>query len=233
MKLQTFDIPQDPALLAEWLEGHVLGLDLRQLVMELEILGGSDAEPKATLNDVLGDQLPDVLQLGLRSLSPDQLRRLLRQPELLRELQLRVLEEGGDYWTTVPASALLEATSNKTWQRLENVIRESAPKTLPTSLPTLPRKAWLWVGTGWLTAAAVVLFAFFVQADRVRQMESRLDEQSTLIDNLRKDLLAQQALAANRTEPANLPKMGHVFVQAERDPTDLPGGDPEDLPEIQ
>src|ERR1043165_6031694 len=98
MKLQTFDIPQDPALLAEWLEGHVLGLDLRQLVMELEILGGSDAEPKATLNDVLGDQLPDVLQLGLRSLSPAQLRRLRGQPGWLRELPPRGLEEAGASW---------------------------------------------------------------------------------------------------------------------------------------
>src|ERR1044072_9038503 len=102
-KLLTLEIPDDPERVAEWLEGHLLGLDLHQLVTELQVMQ-SDTAPPAELKDVLGDKRQEMLQAGLRSLTTAQLAQLLNEPRLLIELQGLVLKEGGEYWKTVPQS---------------------------------------------------------------------------------------------------------------------------------
>lgn len=239
MKLHTLEIPDDPILLAEWLEGHLMGLQLGPLVTELEVLGGTDKETTHSLHAIPDEQLSIVLQLGLRSLAREQLRQLLRQPRSLLELQRLVLEEGGTYWDTVPRSSKQEQNSRQTWRHVERTLAASASP--GQTVPSSAHRAWYLAGVGWLaaTAAAIALCVF---VDQAHQLQSRVGLQNAAIQALRKDL---QAVGVNRVEPADLPEAGGEFVSAIQGaddlpeaepppagPPDLPGNDPTDLPEI-
>ncbi|MBI1831917.1 MAG: hypothetical protein HYR84_10760 [Planctomycetes bacterium] len=233
MKLLTFEIPDDPALVPAWLEGHLMGLDLQQVVMELGALGGAVDGPNLELQDVLGDKAAEVLQIGLRSLSRDQLRRLLKCPQLLLELQRLVLDEGGEYWTTVPEAADAQENTRKTSDKVRAAMRGDGPKS-EIARPGLSfRHPWIWSSAGWLVAAAAVLFAFFVPGAQVRQLENRLAEQTAKANDLVAKLNEQQGLARVRFDPAELPDSEGALVAASADPLDLPPDDPEDLPQIQ
>ncbi len=226
MKLLSLEIPDEPALLPEWLEEHLMGIDLRQLVAELGVLGGPAVSPPAALEEVLGDKAPEVSQLGLRSLERGQLRRLMRQPELLLDLQRMVLDEGGEYWTTVPQSPQVRQGRQRTWQNLQASLADEPART-ETSRPAL-RRPWLWAGAGWLAAAAAVLLAVFVQYGRQGQLDIALRKQFASVEELRRELLAQRRLAA--ADPGDLPEPG-ILAVFQADPDDTPEGDPRDLPD--
>lgn len=231
MKLLTLEIPDDPALAPEWLESHLMGLDLHQVVTELSILGDTDDATSASLTDVLGDRAAEVLQLGLRSLSTEQVRRFLKQPQLLLDLQRLVLDQGGEYWTTVPERPDAREKSRRAWENVKAAIHASAPKSeLARPAPGL-RHPWIIAGIGWLSAVAVFLVFYFVQSDRVNRLERRLSEQTAKADDLLRKLNEQLAIAAVRVQPADLPDGGENLVMASLDPADLPGDDPEDLPD--
>jgi hypothetical protein len=221
-------MPDDPAQLPAWLEGHLLGGDLHEIVTELGVLGGpADGQP-VTLPQVLGDQAGDVLQLGLGCLSRGQLRQLMQRPKLLLDLQELVLEQGGEYWLTARVNEEVANQSQQTWQRLQETIREET-KTMAaaaTGSMTRDRRAWWWAATGWLAATAACVALLFVRTYRVQQLETRVAQQSAEIDTLRKDLLAQR-----QAIPADLPEMETQLVHASADPPDLPDDDPPDLPE--
>lgn len=102
MNLVCLDIPDDPADWPNWLERQLVGLDLGDLVVQLEMFVDRPAEPKPKLDDVCGPAMDDVLRSGLSPLSDEQIRTLLKHPRLLLELQQRVLIEGGEYWSSVP-----------------------------------------------------------------------------------------------------------------------------------
>ena len=153
MKLHVFDIPDNPALLPTWLEGQLMGLDLHQLVTELSVFHGPAEEPALSLYDVLGGQQLAVLQTGLRALSRLQLRQLLRQPQLLLDMQRLVLDEGGDYWVTLPASEEVARLSQETWRQVQEVLQAQ---------PVVRRhRPWPMLWAGLATAAAVILLALF------------------------------------------------------------------------
>ncbi len=103
MKLLILDIPDDPQLLPEWLERQITGLDLQQLVSELNSMSESQEE-KPSLTQACGGRLDDVLQDGLHLLTEQELWTLLRHPDLLLELQDRVNFEGGEHWLEIPIS---------------------------------------------------------------------------------------------------------------------------------
>ncbi|MBT4863886.1 MAG: hypothetical protein HON53_02035 [Planctomycetaceae bacterium] len=98
MSLHSVNIPGETADLADWLEEHLLGLELAALVAELLAVSPVEAQPPPTLDDVFGEDLSRVLDVGLSAVPPDRLRVLLRQPQLLLNLQERILIDGGDYW---------------------------------------------------------------------------------------------------------------------------------------
>lgn len=104
MKLIALDIPNDPADWPDWLERQLVGLELGELVLQLQVFAGSSDESKPTLDEVCGSNIETVLQGGLAPLSQQQLGSLLKHPHLLLELQQRVLFEGGEYWSNVPIS---------------------------------------------------------------------------------------------------------------------------------
>src|SRR5262245_61479727 len=95
MNLYALDLPDSPTELALWLEAHVLGGHLGELVAELSVLVGP-TEAAAALEDVLKPAvMRRVLEQGLRSLPEDRLHDLMRQPHLLLDLQERVFAESG------------------------------------------------------------------------------------------------------------------------------------------
>ena len=226
MNLYLFDIPDDPGLLPKWLEGHLMGLHLRQLVAELSVLGKRESNFKAALGDVLSAERGKVLQAGLGSLGPVQLRQLIGQPELLLDLQRLVLDEGGDYWATVPVSAGLKDNSSQTLKYIKESLGAENKATVLWRAKSVLKDPWAWAGAGWLSAAAAVLFAVLVQGTQVHQLENRVTQQAALTDSLRKELNDQHALARSRAQPADLPE----FV-VYTDPPDLPPDDPPDLPD--
>lgn len=110
-----------------WLEGHLLGLELGDLVVELTALGErvGHRDPlhrPPELDELLGDDFPAVLEEGLSVLSLETLEELLRYPSLLLKLQERVLLEGGLYWQRVPLSMDHKDQVEQSWLRLEALL---------------------------------------------------------------------------------------------------------------
>src|SRR5262249_6246427 len=105
MSLHAMHIPDDPAQLPAWLEGHLLGLDLAGLVAELTAVHGPASRGGPSWEEVLGQGRQAVLTGGLRELPRDALRQLLLHPQLLLELQELVLTEGAHHWDRPAAPA--------------------------------------------------------------------------------------------------------------------------------
>src|SRR4051794_38469755 len=101
MTLHALDIPEDLAELTVWLERHLVGLELGELVAELSAVHPVPLEPVSSVWALLRDRLGAVLDGGLATVPPEVVKRLLLQPVLLFELQELVLEKGGDYWDRV------------------------------------------------------------------------------------------------------------------------------------
>jgi hypothetical protein len=66
-------------LLPAWLEGHLVGPDLAELVAELAVFHGASPGPGPSVREVLGPQLAPVLLGGLGKLPPSALKQLLRR----------------------------------------------------------------------------------------------------------------------------------------------------------
>jgi hypothetical protein len=119
MKLPALDMPDDPQLIPGWLERHLMGVELGELVAELEAVHGP-AETPTTLDKVCGQEFSQILEHGLSVLSREQVRRLLKQPDLLLELQEQALIHGGAYWASIPVEPKLAAAVQNGRQRLSS-----------------------------------------------------------------------------------------------------------------
>lgn len=156
MKLMVHEIPDSAEQLAPWLEQQLVGLRLGDLVAELTAFTGRHSAT-ATLESLLGERLPAVLERGLRKLPEPTLRGLLQNPSLLLELQQRVFIEGGDFWNRVPRAAEQAAAVDRGWEALQAKLNlPAAPPPLPKSTRALP--AWTRA-VGALTAAALLVTA--------------------------------------------------------------------------
>jgi hypothetical protein len=160
MKIHALDIPDDETALARWLEEYLVGFQLSELVAELQgVQGVSRAE--STLEHILGDYQEQVLKDGLASLPAELVRRLLREPALLLDLQELIHVQGGCLWTDrmtliPPFDHILEQGRSK----LESLLGRSASKsqTEPNPVPLRPHIAWQrrpWV-VSLVTAAAML-----------------------------------------------------------------------------
>jgi hypothetical protein len=102
MTILIITIPDDPNEWAGWLEQHLVGLRLRDVVDELRLLPDSAATPlKSLLNE---QHLSEVRKRGLAALTVNQIRAMFGSPEALLELQEDVLINGSDYWTSLPTA---------------------------------------------------------------------------------------------------------------------------------
>jgi hypothetical protein len=172
--LHSFDIPENDALLAKWLEDMIAGPHLGEFVCELEVLleAGRVRGPKRqetagrgepSLEEILGRRLQEISQKGLAGIPAQSLRRLFRNPERLLELQDHMLTEGGAYWNRkLGASEDLSKKVETGWQRL-SVSTAVAPPSVRPARPTSESRARpvRWFLTGLATAAAIAVGAFY------------------------------------------------------------------------
>jgi hypothetical protein len=132
-----------------WLERHLVGPDLLDVVRELVAVHGDGAGVDAT---PLLDRRSDILERGLGVLTEDEIQGLFRCPSLLLQVQEWVLLDGGPYW--------------------DGVLSGSAASPLtPTLSPRRPQFAYLWsilshVGVA-AAAVAIVWFLFWIQTTPV------------------------------------------------------------------
>jgi len=160
MNLVVATIPENPADLAGWLERRLVGLELDGLVAELTAIHKPSVAGLA-LRDALNGRLDEVRESGLSCLSREQLRRLLRCPSLLLELQEEVLIHGGPYWDNIASTMpMLYVKVEEGRRRLPSANDSSnLPRTTPR-LVTRPASSWYhrtWLLS--LATAALVLIA--------------------------------------------------------------------------
>lgn len=128
------DIPDNTAEWPAWLERRLVAPDLGELVAELNAIREPGAAQRtSTLVQVLGEVQASVLTGGLSVLDESILRRVLREPHLLLELQELVLREGGDYWQSVPRSDVHQDQRNSVWQLIESQLAAPPMEPLPTA----------------------------------------------------------------------------------------------------
>lgn len=142
MTLHTLTLPDDPAELPGWLERQLLSPDFGRFLAELQALfpatPGTDP-PRHLLDRWISVVLTD----GLQPVPPDVLRRLLRHPPLLAELQERIAINGGGYWDAVSdRSDDLRDPFERGKRALERVFAPDAvasapdrPKVAPPAVP--------------------------------------------------------------------------------------------------
>ena len=106
MTLLSLDMPSDATELALWLESHLVGHTLGQLVSELGAAHGLQREFQ--IDHLIRNCKAELLAEGLQSLTGKQLLLLIKNPSLLGDLQELVLTEGSTYW---------QQQLRNTWQR--------------------------------------------------------------------------------------------------------------------
>ena len=146
MRPRLFDIPEEPAEIATWLDRGMVGVNLGEIIAELEAVhAGSNQVAPSGIDVVLGDQAAEVLERGLAVLPAPRVRALLRNPRLLLDLQERVLTEGSDYWAKLTREdAEVTKAAAQDWSAFETkaeVNTPAAPVAVPAERPATPASA--------------------------------------------------------------------------------------------
>ena len=171
MTPHVLNMPEQIRERAAWLEQHLLGLHLGELVAELKAIHGERAAAQ-TLDETLGSNLPKVLAQGLSELSSSEWHSLLTQPDLLLQLQERIFIDGGDYWNH-PDKTPPEVNSRvqAQWQRLEQLLSTDVSSTAPSTMlaaQTQPVSHVAWwrhpLAVSMTTAAAVLVVVSLTSA---------------------------------------------------------------------
>jgi len=158
MKLNSLNLPTESADRAVWLDRQLVGLELGDLVLELEAIAApstSIGSNSNSIDEILGTQREAVLSDGLSAIDSSQFKVLLQQPRLLFDLQELVLIEGGGYWIQLSQQADHAPHARQASDVLSLV---TATNDTPVSLPTSNqnnRRNWMPIAI--LAAAAVVI----------------------------------------------------------------------------
>jgi len=155
MNLAALEIPDSSSEQASWLEQHLLGPDLLDVVALLEAFH-THAANSPTLADICGGHLTAVLNQGLKVLSEDQLRGLLRHSRRLIELQQLILVNGGDYWNSLDVATDRQTTA-RNWQRLQAALPTDLQQLQAARLP--PVTAVMRNSPTWALAAVAATIA--------------------------------------------------------------------------
>jgi hypothetical protein len=107
-----------------WLERQLLGTRLSELIDELELISPAEG-PGPTLDELIGEQWQALLSRGLSALEFDRLRQLIRNPQLLLELQEQVFINGGNYWQDLPVDEDVRSTADTVAKRVKAAIYSS------------------------------------------------------------------------------------------------------------
>ena len=191
MNLVLLEMPDEHGALCAWLERRLLGVNLRDLVEQLQlVLGRRDVPP--SLASVCGDRLDQVFQGGLSALGAAQVRALVANPTLLLELQERVLVEGGDYWSQLPADPRAVQAARDQWPAIAQASGagaeagpgpangvQAARRDVPSAKPTRRRRA-----AALAAMAAVLLVAASIWILRPAEPTSGFDRPGLLTSAL-------------------------------------------------
>ena len=147
MTIHILERPETLPELAAWLERHLVGHTLGELVAELSVFAENDrtAPPLETLIDV-----DSVLKQGLKGLSAEELQLLLQNPTRLFDLQERIFIDGGDYWNQVPRSQEIVAGTERVFQKMHKRVQPTA---------VVQRANWRFLVSG---LAALFLFGLMI-----------------------------------------------------------------------
>ncbi|MDA1016074.1 MAG: hypothetical protein O3A00_16665 [Planctomycetota bacterium] len=132
MSIHLLEIPNEAAELALWLEGHLRGTELHELVTECHALHRTQDSDAPELSQVLGSQASTVLDSGLQCLSFEQLAQLVQHSELLFDLQDLVMIHGGPHWHAEESAG--SEKSEACWQRIQEALAPTKP--LPPEPPS-------------------------------------------------------------------------------------------------
>lgn len=180
MTLTAFTIPEDAAALPRWLERRLLAPDFGRFVAELTATFPA-GEP-ASAEELLGDWYAPALEDGFAEVPVNRLRKLLRQPSGLLELQEAILTEGGPHWDDVAKAADgFEPAVAKGKAALDRLFAAPPPKAVPpkakagpAAAPTAERrpakrtyKAWATVATA-LAACLLVTVGYLAWPEEDR-----------------------------------------------------------------
>lgn len=162
MRIHALDIPDDPAQLPAWLDRHLAGPHLGELIAELSAVHGPASGAADDVEEFLGNHRQAVLEGGLAALSKEKLRLLLLQPRLLLDLQEVVLREGGPFWssTAEPAGELRRLFEQGRNRLDEFLAAEARNGPVPRIVPL--ERTVSWYARPWcvsLATAAGVLVA--------------------------------------------------------------------------
>ncbi|MDA1054524.1 MAG: hypothetical protein O3C40_29165 [Planctomycetota bacterium] len=166
MSSAILSIPNDPAEWPNWLERQLVGPRLRDLVRELQLIVPEGGEAAPTLENVLGEQAPAVLERGLGVLAEQQVRLLLQHPRLLLDLQERVLVAGGEYWQTAILGDSQDAVARQ-WDAIETALdADSHVSVVPFQKPDVGRRSKFRTVVALCAVAATLLIALGVWTTR-------------------------------------------------------------------
>jgi len=154
MTLTSLNIPEDPHLLAEWLEDLICSDELSRAAVQWEVLAGPRTHPET--RTWAETQLAEIDAVGLKSFPEEELRQLMTQPSALLELQEHILSECPPYWQHRLQAGQGSPTAEANWARIEAQLSNSPAST--SVVETKPNKSHrLWPGLGAVLAIAACL----------------------------------------------------------------------------
>lgn len=165
MTIHILEIPETAASRRDWLERHLIGPDLLELVAELKSMSDVDCDKNSHPLEQLFPHLPAALEQGLSALPDDEITYLLSHPESLIELQEAIYFEGGRYWIRLIAASVQE-DPQQAWPVIagSTISFDSIPVVAAPSVSMhLNRRTLTRTFFGLLATAAVVLVAFWFQ----------------------------------------------------------------------
>jgi hypothetical protein len=165
MKLVALDLPDNANEWPSWLEHQLVGLQLRDLVRQLEVVGVVSPQNAVSLDTLLGNQRGKILRDGLSVLSQAQLQSLVANPRSLLELQELVLQEGCPYWQRLSRTSEHQQQVSDQWLRIQAAIETRSGNVPPANVPGKQvdpqRQHWTrWVAVA-IALAACLLFVIF------------------------------------------------------------------------
>lgn len=140
MKIHALEIPDERKDQLHWLENYLAGIDLSHLVSELRVV--HDSPGFVSLDEIMGDQLPEVLESGLSSLEDWRLRLLLRNPECLFELQEQILLEGSAYWQQLSKGQTVDVDTGFDSLRLAETMNTGVAERTMEAAVSRPTVSW-------------------------------------------------------------------------------------------
>ena len=162
MALTSLNLPQDPQLLAPWLEEQICSENLAQTAVEWEVIAHARPDsPPLTLAQLAGPYLAEIEQNGLKSLPEEELRQLMAHPEAVLELQEHLLTRCPPYWQQRLESQRDATRIDAAWTGIESQLTADARPAGNVSLDTnRGRNVRTWSVVGALmTLAASLLIA--------------------------------------------------------------------------